>query len=196
MDTKIQSLTDKIYQEGVEKGNQEADRIIQDAKKQEQDILAKAQAEADRIVSEAKKSADELSKNTHSEIKLYANQALEALRNEVVSMISNKLVTASVNDMLADKAFLQQLMLSIAQEWVKRESIIISTSQADDLTKYFEVKAKDLLDKSVKIEKVNGKETSFTISPSNGAYKITFGEEEFVAFFKDFLRPQLVKLLF
>lgn len=196
MDTKIQSLTDKIYQEGVEKGNQEAERIIQDAKKQEQDIIAKAQAEADRILADAKKNADELSKNTHSEIKLYANQALEALRNEIVSMISNKLVTASVNDMLNDKAFLNQLMLTIAQEWVKRESIIISTSQAEELTKYFEAKAKDLLDKSVKIEKVNGKDTSFVISPSNGAYKITFGEDEFIAFFKDFLRPQLVNLLF
>ncbi|MGL5920244.1 MAG: hypothetical protein ACRCZQ_07065, partial [Bacteroidales bacterium] len=135
-------------------------------------------------------------KNTHSEIKLYANQALEALRNEIVSMISNKLVTASVNDMLNDKAFLNQLMLTIAQEWVKRESIVISTSQADELTRYFEAKAKDLLDNSVKIEKVNGKDTSFVISPSNGAYKITFGEDEFIAFFKDFLRPQLVNLLF
>ena len=28
MDTKIQELTDKIYKEGVEKGNEEAGRII------------------------------------------------------------------------------------------------------------------------------------------------------------------------
>ena len=28
MDTKIQELTDKIYREGVEKGNTEAERII------------------------------------------------------------------------------------------------------------------------------------------------------------------------
>lgn len=31
MDTKIQELTDKIYKEGVEKGNEEAGRIIAEA---------------------------------------------------------------------------------------------------------------------------------------------------------------------
>lgn len=196
MDTKIQSLTDKIYQEGVEKGNQEAERIIQEAKKQEHDIIAKARAEAARILADANKNADELSENTHSELKLYASQALEALRNEIVSMISGKLVNASVSNMMADKEFLNQLMLVIAQEWVKKESIVISTSQSEELTSYFKVKAKELLDKSVRIEKINGKDTSFVISPSNGAYKISFGEEEFAAFFKDFLRPQLVNLLF
>ena len=34
MDTKIQELTDKIYKEGVEKGNEEAERIISEAKAQ------------------------------------------------------------------------------------------------------------------------------------------------------------------
>ena len=39
MDTKIQELTDKIYKEGVEKGNEEAGRIIADANAQKQAIL-------------------------------------------------------------------------------------------------------------------------------------------------------------
>ena len=34
MDTKIQELTDKIYKEGVEKGNEEAGRIIAEANAQ------------------------------------------------------------------------------------------------------------------------------------------------------------------
>jgi len=31
MDSKIQELTEKIYREGVEKGNEEAGRIVADA---------------------------------------------------------------------------------------------------------------------------------------------------------------------
>ena len=50
MDTKIQELTDKIYKEGVEKGNEEAGRIIADANAQKQAILTEAEAEAKRIV--------------------------------------------------------------------------------------------------------------------------------------------------
>ena len=39
MDTKIQELTDKIYKEGVEKGNEEAGRIIADSNSHKQAIL-------------------------------------------------------------------------------------------------------------------------------------------------------------
>ena len=64
MDTKIQELTDKIYKEGVEKGNEEAGRIIADANAQKQAIVSEAEAEAKRIVAAAQKQAAELKKNT------------------------------------------------------------------------------------------------------------------------------------
>ena len=38
MDTKIQELTDKIYKEGVEKGNEEASRIIAEAVEKQNSI--------------------------------------------------------------------------------------------------------------------------------------------------------------
>ena len=51
-------------------------------------------------------------------------------------------------------------------------------------------------DKGVKIENVNGSKMFFTISPADGSFKVNFGEEEFENYFKDFLRPQLVQMLF
>ena len=56
--------------------------------------------------------------------------------------------------------------------------------------------AKELLDKGVTINKVNGKETLFTISPADGSYKVNFGKEEFETYFKEFLRPQMIEMLF
>ena len=47
MDAKIQELTDKIYREGVEKGNEEAGRIIAEAKAEEQNMLRNARKEAE-----------------------------------------------------------------------------------------------------------------------------------------------------
>ena len=60
MDTKIQELTDKIYKEGVEKGNEEAGRIIADANAQKQAILTEAEAEAKRIVAQADRKSTRL----------------------------------------------------------------------------------------------------------------------------------------
>lgn len=98
MDTKIQELTDKIYKEGVEKGNEEAGRIIADANAQKQAILTEAEAEAKRIVAQAEKQAAELKKNTEAELKLFATQSVEALKSEVVNLITGKLLLQCESD--------------------------------------------------------------------------------------------------
>ena len=94
------------------------------------------------------------------------------------------------------KGFYCTEILEMAKEWVKKESLTIETADAEALTKYFIANAKDLLDKGVKIEKVSGHEAAFSIIPADGSYKVSFGEDEFVAFFKEFLRPQLIEMLF
>ena len=50
MENKIQALTDKIYREGVEKGNEEAQRIVSEAKKQAQQMIDEARKEAETII--------------------------------------------------------------------------------------------------------------------------------------------------
>ena len=196
MNTKIQELTDKIYREGVEKGNEEAGRIIAEAQSQKQSMISEAEAEAKRIIAEAEKQASELKKNTEAELKLFAAQSVEALKSEVANLITGDVVSANVKAAMADKAFMQQVILTLAKSWASQEALTIQSSEADALARYFESNAKALLNQGVKIEKVAGKSTSFTILPADGSYKVTFGEEEFVAFFKDFLCPQLVEMLF
>lgn len=196
MDTKIQELTDKIYKEGVEKGNEEAGRIIAEANAQKDSIIKEAEAEAKRIVTEAEKQANELKKNTEAELRLFASQSVEALKTEVTNLITGDIASANVKAAVLDPAYMQKVILELVRNWPGKESLTIQASDAEGLQKYFKTNAKDLLNKGVKIEKVNGKKTSFSIIPADGSYKVTFGEEEFIEFFKEFLRPQLVETLF
>jgi V/A-type H+-transporting ATPase subunit E len=197
MDVKIQELTDKIYREGVEKGNEEAGRIIAEANEQKRSILKDAEVEAERIVATAEKNAAGLKKKAESEIKWYTAQFLEDLKSEIVDLITGRIITSSVQPLTQDKAYMQQMMLEIAKGWAGEEGLTIQSAAADTLLAYFEANAKDILDHgNVKIEKINGKPTSFTIMPSDGTYKVNFGEDEFMAFFEELLRPQLIELLF
>ena len=84
----------------------------------------------------------------------------------------------------------------MATQWAADEAIVISTADAEGLKKYFAAYAKAVLDKGVKIEQVIGIKTLFSISQAGGSYKVNFGEEEFENYFKEFLRPQLVEMLF
>ena len=196
MDTKIQELTDKIYREGVEKGNEEAGRIITGAKEKEESIINEADNKAKQIIAEAEKQASELKKNTEAELRLFASQALEALKSEVANLVSDKVVFNNVKAATVDVAFMQKTILETAKEWAKSENITIGAVYTKALTDYFAANAKELLNKGVKIEQVNGKKTSFTLAPADGSYKISFGDEEFIAYFKEFLRPQLIEMLF
>lgn len=196
MDNKIQELADKLLQEGVAKGNAEADRIISEANKKAEDIIEKAKADAADIVAGAKKQSEELFNNTKSELKMFNSQALNALKSEIATVVSDKVIKSSVKSMASDKNFLNEFMLKIASKWCEQESIKIETADADSLKAYFAKNAKQLLDGKVEIKQVNGNPANFTVSPSDGSYKVNFGEAEFENYFKSFLRPQLIDLLF
>ncbi len=196
MENKIQELTDKIYREGVEKGNEEAQRLIGSAREEAAKIVEDARKEAESILTAARKSAAETAENTQSELKLFAGQAVNALKSEITTLLSNQVVTDAVKNFVADKDCLNKFVVALATQWSDKEPMVISAKDADDLKKYFASKAKALLDKGVRIEQVNGTKALFTISPADGSYKVNFGEEEFENYFKDFLRPQLVEMLF
>ena len=196
MDTKIQELTEKIYQEGVEKGNEEAARIIAEAEARKKVLIEEAEAKAKEIVASAEKQANELKKNTEAELKLFAAQSVEALKSEVTNLITGKVVSENVKAVAADPAFMQKVILELVKSWPSQENLVIQSADAEALKQYFLSNAKDLLNKGVTIEQVSGKKTSFSIMPADGSYKVSFGEDEFVEFFKEFLRPQLVEALF
>lgn len=193
---KIQELTEKIYREGVEKGQAEAARLVEEAKAEAAKIVAEAKEQAAAIEAGAQKKAAELDASTKSELKLYTSQALNALKSEVANVISANVVKEAVNGLAADKNFLGQFAVMLASKWTENEPVVISTSDAESLKAYFAANAKELLDKGVTIEQVNGKSALFTIAPADGSYKVNFGQEEFETYFKNFLRPQLVEMLF
>ena len=193
---KIQEITSKLYDEGVEKGKEEADKIIAEAKVLRDQIVKEAQKEAEQILASAKKETGEWKSNTESELKLFASQAVEALKSEITNLVTGKLSASNVKAALEDKTFMQKLITELVQNWSKNETLTIGVENSEELKQYISENAKYLLDKGLKIESVNGLKTSFILSPEDGSYRVKFGEEEFIEYFREFLRPQIQKLLF
>ena len=193
---KIQEITSKLYAEGVEKGKEEADKIIAEAKVLRDQIVKEAKKEAEQILASAKKETGEWKSNTESELKLFASQAAEALKSEITNLVTGKLSASNVKAALEDKTFMQKLITELVQNWSKNETLTIGVENSEELKQYISENAKYLLDKGLKIESVNGLKTSFILSPEDGSYRVKFGEEEFIEYFREFLRPQIQKLLF
>lgn len=196
MGNKIQELTEKLLKDGVEKGNAEAEKIIAAANEKAAQIIADAKAQAAEMELAAQKNAKGMEENMKSEIKMYAAQALNALKSEVANAVCDKVVKEATVEVTGNQDFMNEFILKLAEKWGAGEELVISATDATSLKALFAKKAKALLDKGLKIEQVNGQKTLFTIQPADGSYKVNFGEVEFEAYFKNFLRPQLVEMIF
>ncbi len=192
----LSELTDKIYAEGVEKGNAEAQQIVEKANAKAADIVAEAEKKAAAVIAEAEGKAADLDKKTRAELKLYAEQSVNAVKTEIVNLLSDQIAADSVKAATADAKFMQGLITKLAEQMAKDGEVLIETKDAEALKKYFTANAKGLLEKGVKISEVKGIKTDFTIQPAKGGYKLAFGDAEFIAYFKEMLRPQLVEELF
>jgi V/A-type H+-transporting ATPase subunit E len=192
----LSELTDKIYAEGVEKGNAEAQQIVDKANAKAADIISEAEKKAAAVIAEAESKAADMDKKTRAELKLYAEQSVNAVKTEIVNLLSDQIAADSVKAATADAKFMQGLITKLAEQMAKDGDVVIEAKDAEALRKYFTANAKGLLENGVKINEVKGIKTDFTIQPGKGGYKLAFGDAEFIAYFKEMLRPQLVEMLF
>ena len=179
-----------------EKGNAQAQEIVAQANEKAAAIIAEAEKKAAALLAEAESKSADLDKKTRAELKLYAEQSVNAVKTEIVNLLSDQIAADSVKAATADAKFMQGLIAKLAEQMAKDGEVLVEAKDAEALKKYFAANAKALLDKGVKIAEVKGIKTDFTVQPAKGGYKLAFGDAEFIAYFKEMLRPQLVEMLF
>src|SRR6056297_2817073 len=200
MDSKIQQLTEIIYNEGVEKAREEADAILKEAGKEAEQIKKDAQKEADRIVEEANEKSEELKKQVDSEIKMTTNQAVSAMKQEITTLVTMKVIQPSVKELFSDTEYLKSLISDVVKGWVEKEdfdlTVILPESNRDQLEKYFKNNLADELNKGLEVTFAKNMKSGFKIGPSDGSYIISFTDDDFTNFLKSYLRPKTSQLLF
>ena len=107
MEDKLQQLTRKLYDEGLEKGRAEAERLVNEAKAEAAKIVAEARAEAESIVKKAEARAADAEKNAMTEIALAGKQAVAKIKSEIASMIVAESVAPAVKSAAMDPAFIE-----------------------------------------------------------------------------------------
>ncbi len=199
MQSKLQELTDKIYLEGLEKGNQEAKSIVEDAKKEASEIISAAKKEAAEILSKAEKKSSELTKNTASEIQLSSKQALNALKQQITDVVNSKILDKATGNAF-DTKFTQQIIETSLKSWGKEQtsdlSVLLPKKDEKLLISNLSKSVKNLLDNGLELKGDSNIQSGFQIAPKDGSYKVSFTEEDFNNFLKQYLRPKLIELLF
>ncbi|MBS3775149.1 MAG: V-type ATP synthase subunit E family protein [Bacteroidales bacterium] len=202
MESKLQELTNKLYNEGVEKANEEANKIVEDAKKEADKIKNEAQKEADEIISNARKESEDLKKNAKSEIELAAKQTLREVQKQITGMITMGVIKEPVKESMNDTEFIKELIETLIKNWSSPSgeqanlAVTIPENKKKELQDYLEKQAAQQLNAGIQVEISDRMRGGFSIGPADGSYKISFSEEDFENFFKSYLRPRTVEMLF
>ena len=197
MQDKLQELTEKLYNEGLSKGKEEGERLLEQAHKQADAIVAKAKEDAAAITAKAEKDAAGLHEKAVSDIRMASAQALQATRKDIENLLTGKLADASA---LEDPAFLKEIIKAVAQKFDAQQAQDISLVLPEKLRSELEPWVAGELRKALKHE-VNASFSKkaaggISIGPAEGGWFVNLTEENFKALIAEYLRPVTRKLLF
>jgi len=200
MNSKIQQLTETIYNEGVQKAREDADAIIKEAKEKAASIEREAKKKSDRIMKETEEKSQELESQVNSEIKMSLNQAVSAIKQEITRLITLQVIKPPVHELFSDEEYLKSLISEIVEGWMEKESIdltiIMPESKKEQLETFFKNNLADEMNKGLSVTFSNKLKSGFKIGPSDGSYIISFTDEDFINFLKGYLRPKTGEILF
>ncbi|MBQ8760512.1 MAG: V-type ATP synthase subunit E [Bacteroidales bacterium] len=199
-DNKLDILTKKIYEEGIEKAQNDAKEILEKAQNDANSIIAEAEAKAKAIVEKANNDANNLKQKTEAELSMSVKQAIAALKQQITNLISNKIAADMTKTAFKEDDFIHELMAKVIEKWNSEGNtdlnIILNEKEKVTFEKYLLAKHKDLFDKNLTLVTNNNQKEGFVIQPKDGSYKITFSEKMFEEFFNSYLKEYSKKLLF
>ncbi len=199
-DNKLDILTKKIYEEGIEKAQNDAKDILEKAKKDAENIIKEAENKAKSIIDNANNDSANLRQKTEAEIGMSVKQAIASLKQQITNLISNKIAVDMTTAAFKDEEFVRELMSKIIEKWSAEGNldlnVIMNQKEKEEFEKYLIAKHKNIFDKNLTLVANDGQKDGFVIQPKDGSYKITFSEKVFEEFFTAYLKDYSKKLLF
>ena len=109
----VEELIDRLREEGVKAGREEAERIVADAESRARWLVSQAQDEADNLIAKARKESQALKTSADDALQVAARDMLLSLRERLSHRFAGE-VRRLVADKLSDQEFLARLILEIA----------------------------------------------------------------------------------
>ena len=197
---KLQELTQKLYEEGLAKGKQDGEALLEKAQSEAEGIVKQAQEEAEAILAKARKDAEDFKVKVEGDVKMAAQQAVQATRSDIENLVVSKVVDGTVDKALANEDYIKGIITAVAQKFSADEPADLSLVLPENLRKSLEPFVKNelgkLLGKGVDAtfsKKVAG---GFKIGPKDGGYFVSLTDETFKDLIGSYLRPATKKLLF
>lgn len=202
MQNKLQELTDKLYNEGLSKGKQEAEQMKANAKTEAAAIVSDAQQKAKEIVAAAQQEAAELKSKSENDVKMAATQAFTAIRQQIEKAIITKATAAPVSAQLNDTEFFRSILTTIVSAFNPASAepvplnLILPEDQKAAMDNFIGTQINKLCAAGLNVSYSKNMGSGFKIGPQGEGYMISFTDKDFENIISEYLRPKTKTLLF
>ena len=197
---KLQELTQKLYDEGLAKGKQEGEALLQKAVAEAENIKKQAQEEAEAILAKARKEADDFKVKVEGDVEMAAQQSVQATRTDIENLVIAKAVDEPVAKALSSEEYIKGIITAVAQKFSAEEPADLSLVLPENLKAALEPFVKNelgkLLGKGVEASFSKKLAGGFKIGPKDGGYFVSLTDDTFKDLIGAYLRPATKSLLF
>jgi len=199
MQGKLQELTDRLYNEGVGKAKQEADRVLAEAKQKADAIIAGAKSEAEAVKSAAAREIAEQKRNVESEMKMASQQAVSALKDRIIQLVTASIVDGPSAAAMADTDFIKQLITSLvsgAGSDLGALRLELPASSEGKMQDFLKTGALAKFSAGLDVHFDRNLSGGFRVGPKDKGFVVSFTDEGFAEFFREYLRPRARRFLY
>lgn len=190
----LDALSEKIYQEGIEKARKASDELLKEAEEEKKRIINEARQEAQHIRDKAREDSEQLKRSVQADIRLKGRQAISDLKIQLRHLLSEHLLVQPLEQSFTDPAFLRQLITRLVQAWHEKGDleVLIPAEMEEEIKKTLDA---DI----VKFLRVNGENfphSGFRITQTEAGLALDFTPEAFSNFLEPYLEERTRNLLF
>ncbi len=118
----IEAFVQKLQAEGVQAGQDEAKKLVDDARAEAEKIIVEAKAQAEGVIADATSQAEAALARGNEELKLAARDAIGRLKATVQNAL-NALLRKSTEEALKDEEFFPKLLHDIAVQYAQKDIV-------------------------------------------------------------------------
>lgn len=197
MAEELQGLLDRINKEGLEKAEEEKQRLVAEAKKEAEDIVAQAEKKAREIVAEAKAEADKLRSSGEADLHQASRDVIVSLEEELKRILAS-VVQASVGEAMTPDQ-LAEIVKTLAEAYAKGETAglqaMASEAQVEAIRATFQTKLADCFKGGIEIKPVLGIDAGLKISFNGESVVHDFSAESVTEMLCAYLNARILEII-
>lgn len=198
----LQALLEELNRQGIEKGEEQASKIISEANTKAEKILEDANKKADEIVKYAEKKAEDTEKAFNENLELAARDFIKKLKLSIESELFKPAVSRQVNNVLSDSSLLKKVIFNLSRSFMdpgmsKNDiALFLNKEEGEELAKEITSEIVQKLARGVVIKPLSENETGFRLGIENENFTWDFTEDSLIQVFTPYLLPKFRKIIY